>query len=210
MASEAQIAANRRNAQCSTGPRSAAGKATVAQNAIRHGLAGPVLLQGSAGQRMQQLADAFLGDGPRTNATEEAALQAAEAQFIIEQTRLVRLQLFDQTDPAPRPVVSVGTRRARKRAQRLVAKVPTDVMGEDRKQRFLGFFAQQEALDSPIQVQTNDERQAAVLDEAAVRLLRLDRYERRALSRRRRALADLAELQRAEGEGAAKGEGGAA
>lgn len=38
MATEAQMAANRRNAQKSTGPKTAAGKAAVAQNALRHGL----------------------------------------------------------------------------------------------------------------------------------------------------------------------------
>ena len=38
MATEAQIAANRLNAQKSTGPRTAAGKAVVSQNAVTHGL----------------------------------------------------------------------------------------------------------------------------------------------------------------------------
>ena len=38
MASEAQIAANRANAQRSTGPTSAAGKAASARNALKHGL----------------------------------------------------------------------------------------------------------------------------------------------------------------------------
>ena len=40
MATEKQIAANRRNAQKSTGPKSEAGKATVSQNRMIHGLCG--------------------------------------------------------------------------------------------------------------------------------------------------------------------------
>ena len=45
MASEAQIAANRRNAQRSTGPTTEEGRARVAQNGVKHGLcaADPVL-----------------------------------------------------------------------------------------------------------------------------------------------------------------------
>jgi hypothetical protein len=39
MASQAQRAANRRNAVRSTGPRTAAGKLKVSKNAVRHGLA---------------------------------------------------------------------------------------------------------------------------------------------------------------------------
>jgi len=38
MATEAQILANRRNAQKSTGPRSPEGKAVISQNAVKHGL----------------------------------------------------------------------------------------------------------------------------------------------------------------------------
>ncbi len=44
MASAAQVAANRRNAQKSTGPRTEAGKATSARNALRHGLTAEALV----------------------------------------------------------------------------------------------------------------------------------------------------------------------
>ena len=44
MASEAQSAANRRNARNSTGPRTEAGKAASSRNAIRHGLASAQLI----------------------------------------------------------------------------------------------------------------------------------------------------------------------
>ncbi len=38
MASEAQISANRQNAEKSTGPRTDEGKAVASQNAVKHGL----------------------------------------------------------------------------------------------------------------------------------------------------------------------------
>jgi hypothetical protein len=44
MATEKQIAANRANAQKSTGPKTAAGKLTSSRNAYRHGLSSPLRL----------------------------------------------------------------------------------------------------------------------------------------------------------------------
>ncbi len=38
MTTQAQIEANRKNAQKSTGPKSRQGKDTVSQNAVKHGL----------------------------------------------------------------------------------------------------------------------------------------------------------------------------
>jgi hypothetical protein len=40
MATKAQIRANRRNAEKSTGPRTDEGRTKVAQNAVKHGLLG--------------------------------------------------------------------------------------------------------------------------------------------------------------------------
>jgi len=44
MASAAQLEANRRNARHSTGPRTATGKSRSAQNAVRHGFTGRLLV----------------------------------------------------------------------------------------------------------------------------------------------------------------------
>jgi len=50
MTTEAQVAANRVNAQKSTGPRTAEGKAAVTRNAVKHGLrAQAVVLPGEDG-----------------------------------------------------------------------------------------------------------------------------------------------------------------
>ena len=46
MATEKQINANRQNAQKSTGPKTAEGKAAVSQNAVKHGLFAQSLIYG--------------------------------------------------------------------------------------------------------------------------------------------------------------------
>ncbi len=55
MASERQIAANRLNAQKSTGPRSPEGKAAVSQNALKHGLRSKYFLRGFAEEKEDYL-----------------------------------------------------------------------------------------------------------------------------------------------------------
>ena len=61
MATQNQIAANRKNAKKSTGPKTEEGKAVVAQNAIKHGLtAQNPLIYGEAPLYFQQFNDAML------------------------------------------------------------------------------------------------------------------------------------------------------
>ena len=69
MSSDRQIEANRRNARKSRGPTSAEGKAKVAGNALKHGLAGNgVIMPGEMTQqiyeRMTFLRPSYLPDGP--------------------------------------------------------------------------------------------------------------------------------------------------
>ena len=69
MATEKQIAANQRNAMRSTGPRSAEGKAKVARNALKHGLAGhgvifPEEMADQIHDRMNFLRSSYRPDSP--------------------------------------------------------------------------------------------------------------------------------------------------
>ncbi len=61
MTTEAQIEANRANAQRSTGPRTPEGKAIVARNAVRHGLLGEqIIVEGEDRARFARHRDAML------------------------------------------------------------------------------------------------------------------------------------------------------
>jgi hypothetical protein len=133
MTSEAKIVANRRNAQRSTGPRTAPGKARVRRNAVRHGLAACVVGDLNAATEVDRIAATI--HGPEACSSErEQAVAIAEAQVTLKQVRRARTKILDQMLSGP----------------------PT----------------------------TDGSDAAAGLN----RLLRLERYERRALSRRKRAV----------------------
>ena len=63
MATEAQVLANRRNAQKSTGPRSLEGKAIVSQNPVKHGLtAGQDVISSESQAEFDLYRDQMLGE----------------------------------------------------------------------------------------------------------------------------------------------------
>src|SRR5262249_47393761 len=88
-ANEKILAANRANAARSTGPRTRAGKAAVARNALRHGLSLPVLADPALAPEVAELARRIAGDGA-SDARRAAALRIAEAQVDVLRVRRVR------------------------------------------------------------------------------------------------------------------------
>lgn len=84
MASTRKIAANRRNAQKSTGPRTLAGKARTRRNAYRHGLAIPVTRDVLNADLVALVASQLVGKSA-SRAEQEHALLAAE--FEVESLR---------------------------------------------------------------------------------------------------------------------------
>ena len=76
MATDKQIAANRLNAQLSTGPRTEEGKAASSRNAIKHGLfTEALLIPGEDQQHLEDLRQQFLTDYLPAGAEEELLVE---------------------------------------------------------------------------------------------------------------------------------------
>jgi hypothetical protein len=93
VATEKQIAANRANAQRSTGPRTAAGRLRSSRNAFRHGLSCPLRLDRATSSEVHAIANALMGEG----ATLAAGF--AEAQCEVLRIRAIRHEMMAGIDP---------------------------------------------------------------------------------------------------------------
>jgi hypothetical protein len=96
MATERQIAANRRNARKSTGPRSAAGRKTSSQNALRHGLSSRTSsADADFEQQLETLARHFAGDTDDITRLGWARL-AAEAELELQLIRRLKATMIER------------------------------------------------------------------------------------------------------------------
>src|SRR5262249_35840863 len=93
LTSEHKIEANRANAQASTGPKTADGRARAARNALRHGLSLPVCSNPALSEEVEALAREIAG--PDANAeTQDLARHIAEAQIDLRRVRYARYKLL--------------------------------------------------------------------------------------------------------------------
>ena len=93
MTSDHKIKANRANAQASTGPKTADGRARAARNALRHALSLPVCSNPALSEEVETLAREIAG--PDANAeTQDLARQVAEAQIDLRRVRYARHKLL--------------------------------------------------------------------------------------------------------------------
>jgi hypothetical protein len=84
-----RLAANRRNARRSTGPKTASGKLTAARNALRHGLSLPVFADPVLAGEIVELAER-IADGSADPRMGELAVQVAAAQVDVKRVRHAR------------------------------------------------------------------------------------------------------------------------
>src|SRR5215211_4177985 len=109
MATERQIAANRRNAEKSTGPRTTAGKKRSSGNAYRHGMTSREKGIASDAEDIEELALKFVGEN-RTSIALEWARTAAEAEVALLRVRRLRSAVIQEiTRFGIGPAVPVST-----------------------------------------------------------------------------------------------------
>ena len=93
MTSDHKIKANRANAQASTGPKTADGRARAARNALRHALSLPVCSNPALSEEVETLAREIAGPGANAE-TQDLARQVAEAQIDLRRVRYARHKLL--------------------------------------------------------------------------------------------------------------------
>jgi hypothetical protein len=178
------VVANRRNARKSTGPRSTAGKARASHNSLRHGLAIAISADPAFAGEIASLAALIAGEAKGDPLVLACARDVAEAELALVRVRLARARLLDpvqaKADVFAKKFASIVTVGLAKRVARaLDADEDADVEFAE------AFYSEYKFIETPV------EEQADVLEHMAARLAKMDRYERRAMSRCKFAIRAL-------------------
>ena len=168
--SERRIAANRRNALLSSGPRTAAGKVRVSKNALRHGLAVSLLKDPMMAADIEALARSLLD---QDDAFMAEARIVAESEFDLERIHQANVSLINSRIAS----LAAGDQRTDPAAGRLDPCRETSMVRRE--------------ADRRVRLGTLGEAMVELCPE----LLTLSRYENRARSRRKRAMNELLKLK---------------
>lgn len=175
--------ANRRNARFSTGPKTPAGKARVAKNGFRHGLATPISSDIALSESARRLTIAIAGK-EKNEIHLEHAQRIAEAKIDLQRIRRARrgvLADFSEAYLTPCRAVPKGprVRELIHTWKQLNGGGELDARARDVLRRL---------ADIASAASSRPQRSPAVLVE---QLACLDRYERRALSRLKMAIREF-------------------
>jgi hypothetical protein len=192
LTSDCKIKANRANARASTGPRTARGRASAARNALRHGLSQPVCSDPALCEEVEALAREIAGTEANAE-IQELARRVAEAQIDLRRVRYARHQWLLDCLRNPRYESRASIRMKWRTLRPLLRYDPqqiAELLWPDPQatpeERLEGLVDR--ALTFVNTTPQGPHKLATILSEAAKHLLRFDRYERRALSRRKFAI----------------------
>jgi hypothetical protein len=189
MTSARKAKANRANAKASTGPRTKQGKSKTAKNALWHGLSLSVLADPTCVTEIENMARKIAGQNPTLEIFERAR-RIAEAQIDLQRVRQARLNLLARflSDPEYRPDKFFTTSK----------KLISAIAGLLREQGPMALLPPELglAVTDILHKPEGSEKFALILSDCMKQLIAMDRYERRALSRRKFALRAFDDLRR--------------
>jgi hypothetical protein len=184
VASERQIAANRRNAGNSTGPRSGGGKKSASRNAYSHGLTS-TLSSAARAKQVEKLARKIAGRRPDPITLEQARI-AAEAELELGRVRRVRLALIERTSALGSLETPTHFPSAKQEVRWLTAMDIWMTKNEGKRPRWPKLKDPSATMPS-LEPQRTSEAVRRILPD----LIKLDRYESRAVARLDRAIRDI-------------------
>jgi hypothetical protein len=170
--------ANRANARLSTGPKTSKGRNRSARNALRHGLSLPIFSDPALSQEAATLARQIAPAKAKPQ-IQELARAVAEAHIDVRRIRAARHDFIARALRDPNYDSCADSDKKLMAALRIIG----------RYARFEDIPAEEvNLLDSKL---VGPEKFGTILAEIALRLPAFDRYEARALSRRKRAIQAL-------------------
>jgi len=173
MASERQIAANRRNARKSTGPRSGAGRKRASRNAYRHGLTLNITSTAAVAKQLDKLARKIAGNTDDA-ITLEHAREIAQAELDLARVRRAKVAVIERASA--------------------FGELDPPQLAATKMIRPLNAFDRGRPIPKPIEAvatmpSQEPDRSAEAVRRVLPELRKLDRYERRAVAQRERAVS---------------------